>query len=189
MGKTNGERCKKHREDNKDEYRKSDRERKQLSRKIEKILDPKKYELKKKNERERLRLYRLKKKIERNTPVTPSDFTPTPESSFTTKQSLSRSLKKAKQALPTSPNKQKQVVTCLAKQFRLKIEYDETRGRKPNILNAEKLIWLENFFDRPDITYINPGRKDNVYIGKENSERKYEQKKYPDDRPSNGFLE
>ena len=46
------------------------------------------------------------------------------------------------------------------------------------VLSEEEKEWLLTFFDRPDITYINPGRKDNVYIGKGNGIRKYFQKCY-----------
>ena len=34
------------------------------------------------------------------------------------------------------------------------------------VLSEEEKEWLLTFFDRLDITYINPDRKDNVYIGK-----------------------
>ena len=45
-------------------------------------------------------------------------------------------------------------------------------------LSDKEKEWFLNFFDRPDITCINPGRKDNVYIGKENGIRRYVQKRY-----------
>ena len=45
-------------ENNKERYRKNDKKRKKLSRMNEKTLNPEKYQLKKKSERERLRLYR-----------------------------------------------------------------------------------------------------------------------------------
>ena len=44
------------------------------------------------------------------------------------------------------------------------------------VLSGEK-EWLLTFFNRQDITYINPGRMDNVYIGKENGIRGYVQKR------------
>ena len=37
---------------------------------------------------------------------------------------------------------------------------------------------MDDAFDRPDITYVNPGRKDNVYAGKKDGERQYVQKRY-----------
>ena len=46
------------------------------------------------------------------------------------------------------------------------------------VLSEEEKEWLLTFFDRPDIKYIKPDRKDNVYIGKENGIRKYVQKCY-----------
>ena len=44
--------------------------------------------------------------------------------------------------------------------------------RKNKDLNEEQPEWLETFWNRSDITYMNPGRKDNVYVGKINGERK-----------------
>ena len=54
----------------------------------------------------------------------------------------------------------------------------ERRGLKAHTLTEEQQKWLDDAFDRPDITYVNPGRKDNVYVGKKDGERQYVQKRY-----------
>ena len=38
-------------------------------------------------------------------------------------------------------------------------------GRKKNELSQEEREWLENFFERADITYTKPGRRNTVYVG------------------------
>ena len=52
------------------------------------------------------------------------------------------------------------------------------RGRPWKDLNEEEKQWLETFLSRSDVTYTNPGRKDNVYVGKINGERRYKQRLY-----------
>ena len=39
-------------------------------------------------------------------------------------------------------------------------------GRPENDLTEEEIDWLSEFMKRPDITYTNPGKKDQRYIGK-----------------------
>ena len=50
----------------------------------------------------------------------------------------------------------------------------ENCGRPRNELSEEKNDWIKSyhFLSWSDMTYINPGRQDNVYIGKVNGERK-----------------
>ena len=50
-------------------------------------------------------------------------------------------------------------------------------GRPKDILNEEE-EWVLEALDRPVISYINPGKNDNVYLGKINGKKKYEQKRY-----------
>ena len=45
-------------------------------------------------------------------------------------------------------------------------------------LNEEEKQWLVEFVSRADLTYTNPGQKDNVYIGKVNGEKVFKQKLY-----------
>ena len=46
------------------------------------------------------------------------------------------------------------------------------------MLTEEEQEWLVNVFNRPDLTCINPGRKDNVYVGKKDGKREYVQTRY-----------
>ena len=101
-----------------------------------------------------------------------------PESNFSSKQSKFRSLSRAEKALPNSPNKKKEVVGALAKKNSLRIAMTKKPGRKTTELNPEEEEWLHEFLDRGDISYINPGRKDNVYIGKKDGKSQYVQKRY-----------
>ena len=45
-------------------------------------------------------------------------------------------------------------------------------------MNEEEKQWLETFLSRSDVTYTNPGRKDHVYVGKIDGERRYKQRLY-----------
>ena len=151
------------------------------------VKHPEKYEIKKKDDKERLRLCRQRKKLGlvksmnvgdeqcQENQQQPVESTP---NSFSTKQALSRSIKRAKKALPVSPCKKTEVISGLVKRYQIRVNLPETQGRKQMVLSEEEKEWLLTFFGRPDITYINPGRKDNVYIGKENSIRRYVQKRY-----------
>ena len=49
----------------------------------------------------------------------------------------------------------------------------KNRGRPREELSEEKKDWMVEFLSRSDMTYINPGCQDNVYIGKVDVERKY----------------
>ena len=51
-------------------------------------------------------------------------------------------------------------------------------GRKEKELSEEQKDWLIDYLERPEMTYTNPGRKDNVYIGKTNGLKQYVQKRY-----------
>ena len=59
----NKKECKNYREKNREEYRKRDAERKPMAKMAEKLTKPAVSELKKKAERERLRMYRQKQKL------------------------------------------------------------------------------------------------------------------------------
>ena len=53
-----------------------------------------------------------------------------PTSYFSTKQSRYRSLKRAEDNLPKSPNKKKEVIGSLAKKYRIRITLSKRKGRK-----------------------------------------------------------
>ena len=90
-----------------------------------------------------------------------------------------RSLRKAEKALPKSPRKQKAVVTSLAKKFDLKIAPQQNnRGQKRQKITEEEQSWLSEFLSQPDITYVTPGKKDKIYMGKVDGQKMFRQKKY-----------
>ena len=51
-------------------------------------------------------------------------------------------------------------------------------GRKATELTDEEKQRIVDTLDRADLTYVNPGRKDHVYIGKKDRKRQYCQKRY-----------
>ena len=99
--------------------------------------------------------------------------TPQNHSAFSTKQSRSRSLKKADEHLPQSPRKKVEIIQNLASKYKMRIHPNEKRGRPRKELSDEKKEWMIEFLGRSDMTYTNPGRQDNIYMGKVNGERKY----------------
>ena len=81
--------------------------------------------------------------------------------------------------LPKSPRKKSEVIKGLASKYKLRIQFNnKKRGRTEKVINDEQTAYLDEFFERPDITYINPGRKDHVYLGKVDGEKTYAQKRY-----------
>ena len=101
-----------------------------------------------------------------------------PVSAFSCKQSLHRSLSRADLHLLKSPHKKAEIIQRLATKYKLRITLKENRGRPRKELSEEESIWLIEFLSRSDISYTNPGRKDNVYIGKSNGESRYLQRRY-----------
>ena len=73
-----------------------------------------------------------------------------------------------------------EIVKGLAKQFKLKIKYDNQPkvGCPKNNLADDDVEWLRVFFERPDITYTLLGMKDQKYTGKVNGESTFVQKRY-----------
>ena len=140
---------------------------------ITKTTNPLLHEEQKKKNRERMRLYREKKRDEKEN-INVADE----ESAFSTKQSRARSLKRAEDGLPSSPNKKMEVIGSLAKKYKMRIALCRKRGRKYEDLSEEEVKWLKNYLERPEMTYINPGKKDNVYVGKVDGKSVYVQKQY-----------
>ena len=100
-------------------------------------------------------------------------------SSFSNKQSLYCSLSRANNFLPESPHKKAEVFEKLAEKYKFNFNFKKTaHGRPCKVLNEEKKRRLIEFVARANLTYTNPGRRDNVYIGKENRERIYKQRLY-----------
>ena len=91
---------------------------------------------------------------------------------FTAKQSLQRSVNKVEKLLPKSPWKKTEVIKGLASKYELRIQFNnKKRGKTEKVINDEQTIYLDEFFERPDITYIDPDRKDHVYLGKADGEK------------------
>ena len=105
----------------------------------------------------------------------------TPSSStqaFNSNATLARSVKKASQALPRSPRKRTTVIHKLVeglspgqrknlnKKFRRKSGDVHAGGRRP-VFDDDKKKFLIKFLEGADISYTMPGRKDQVYVGKD----------------------
>ena len=87
-------------------------------------------------------------------------------------------MKKAADHLPQSPRKKVEIIQSLASKYQIRIKMHENRGRPRKELSEEKKDWMIEFLSRSDMTYTNPGRLDNVYIGKVDGERKYLPRQY-----------
>ena len=192
--------CRKYRKKNLEKYRVDDKFRKQNARDVLKVLKPAQYEMKLKADRERKRLYRARLKLGLITPkrklddpppepqpVSSSTPEPSPsnsassvpsETSFSNKQSKARSLSRVDKALPKSPTKKKEIIGSLLQRYALYLPERKKPGPKRTEINEVEAAWLTAFFSRGDVSYINPGRKDNVYIGKVDGKRQYAQKMY-----------
>ena len=91
---------------------------------------------------------------------------------------MSRSVHKTERLLPSCLRKKAEVTGTLAKKINLQIAVHSKSGTKKNELCEEKEEWIKNFLERSDITYINPGRRDTVYVGMYDGKREYKQKQY-----------
>ena len=88
-----------------------------------------------------------------------------------------RSLFRADNYLPKTPHKKTEVIEKLIGKYHVKIPFNAKRGRPRKDLNNKKK-WLETFLSRSDVSYTDPGRKDHVYAGKIDCERRYKQRLY-----------
>ena len=135
-----------------------------------------KYKEKKEKDRLRKRAERERKKLEMEALQTPSTSPQTKiarasseSSTFKYRPTKQRYLKKVEKYLPKSRGKRREVLHQI---FKAK------RGKKKDELSDEELKWLKEFLDHPNITYMNPGRKDHVYVGQKDGVKVYEQKRY-----------
>ena len=72
----------------------------------------------------------------------------------------------------------KKVIERLVEKYHVKIPFNTKRGRPREDLNKEEKKWLETLLSRSEVSYTNPGRKDNVYVGKIDGERRYKHRLY-----------
>ena len=175
---TNGKKYRRSRQRHGDKYRKADALRKKHNRVTMKINDLVANEFRLKVQREKKREYRKSASLEisQNQSLNSSSSS---TSSFSNKAVKGRSLKKAFDALPKSPRKRSEIVKSLLKKFNLHINIATKKpGRPINELSADEIERLLEFMERPDVTYTNPGRKDQRYIGKENGKSKFVPTRY-----------
>ena len=91
----------------------------------------------------------------------------------------SRIIQKVAKTLPKNPRKRKEVISALANQSKLRIKPTQSKaGRPKNELTESEKEWLKNFLDKPNITYVTPGRKNHRYVGKVDGKSQYVQKRY-----------
>ena len=171
----NAKYCKKYRQKN---LEKMTRRERSLNASTESIVSPKKYEeyLRKERERKKKPVYSfLANEPEPNDSASNMN-TPSP-SAFKHVSTKSRSIKRVESALPKSPHKRNEVVSSIAEKYKLRINLVKNKGGRPRKdLSDEQKQWLRNALDRSDLSMMNPGKKDNVYVGKSNGQRQYERK-------------
>ena len=68
--------------------------------------------------------------------------------------------------LGKSPGNQREVLHEITNTICVRLDFKAKREKKRDELSDEKLKWFKEFLDHPDISYMNPGRKDHVYVGK-----------------------
>ena len=163
--------------------------RKQDARYTLKLLKPDVYKKKLEDDANRARkkfaLVTPKRRLDEDTnpagnePESEPDMTSTPQSipqtSFSNKQSKCRSLSHAEKFLPKSPNKRKEIIGSLAQKYSLR---KKKPGPKRVELREEEKNWLHELLSQANMSYINPGRKDNVYVGKKDGKSQYVQKRF-----------
>ena len=99
-------------------------------------------------------------------------------SAFKYRSAKQRSVKKVEKYLSKSPGKQREVLHEITNKFCVRFDSKAKRGKKKDELSDEELKWLKEFLDCPDISYMFPGRKDHVHVGKKERVKVYEQKRY-----------
>ena len=121
--------------------------------------------------------------------LTPATSTSSSESSYSYRQSLGKAVAHTIRTLPKTPGKKKQVLNKIVSTFfpcsktavftsaQIKFDHNSILGR-PKISSGVRETVI-SFLKKPDISYCKPGRKDVVYIGKdENEESQYQPRHY-----------
>ena len=109
-----------------------------------------------------------------------------PNNSFTTKWAFGKATARAKENLPKSPRRKREVISALVsslspssknhlfKTARRKLQV--TTGWPCNLSSIKDNIIF--FLERPDISYCKPGRQDTVYCGKNDKNEKIYRSKH-----------
>ena len=83
------------------------------------------------------------------------------DSAFSQVYIRSKNIQKVAKTVPKSPKKRKEVISALANKFKLSIKPTQSKARRPkNVLTESEKEWLKNVLDKPNISYVTPGRKD-----------------------------
>jgi len=143
-----------------------DRQRKRLAR--SKMLPKQLNELRL---RQQTNLQKFRSKLKQDAGL-PSPAT----SSFSTKQSKEKALKRIVNALPVNKNKQIELIKQVAETLNI-INVERTYERNQQSLSTDTKKQVYDFYFRDDISYQAPGKKDTIII-KENGEKKTLQKRY-----------
>ena len=108
-------------------------------------------------------------------------------SSFSSKQALGKATARATRALPKSPQKKAQILSCLVSQLspNTKSKVFSSARKKISlelghpVISAEFKERVIHFMERPDISYCKPGRADIVCCGKnDRGDKIYKSKHY-----------
>ena len=178
LNQENKDYCKRYRMNHLNEYRSNDANRKRHQRLLNKTTNPLLHEELKKKNRERMRCSRDEKRTQQKEESRAAAAPEQEASAFSTKQSRCRSMRRAEDGLPKSPNKKMEVIGSLAKKYQIRIAFATKRGRKYEDLSEKEVEWLKIYMERPEMTYINPGKKDHVYVGKIDGKSSFVQKQY-----------
>ena len=151
------------------------RDKKREKRKKIKTEDPVKYDKNCEKDRERKAAKKLENATITHQQNPNSDDPDSPNPAYSTKQGLARGVKKVTNSLPTDTPKKVAVLSAVVKNLspssktkvvnstRRKLAGDHV-GR-PSFDPFQKK-WIVDYLKRPNISYTCPGRRDSVYMGK-----------------------
>jgi len=184
MGKTSTERSRIHRQKLKKNaelyniYKSKDRDRKRSERSKPMSLSPSEIERRKKLNRERVKKFKLRKKMAKESAKKESDFDI--ETIYKTPQALGKAVNKVRCNLPKSPRKRKAVVSKLVKEtpgIHLSNKKKKIRSKGNKSLSQETIKKVDSFFKLDSISRQSPGKKDFI-TRKINGKKQYLQKRH-----------
>ena len=118
-----------------------------------------------------------KKAVTEATSLTPVTSTSSSESSYSSRQSLGKAVARTVRMLCKTPGKKKQVLSKIVSTLSpcskttvytsawRKLDHNSILGRAKISSGLRQTVI--SFLEKPDISYCKPGRKDMVYIGKD----------------------